>query len=108
MAYVGCIAGAIPIQAYTDGLRAAGFTDVAVVDSGSDLNAYAKVEGQSACCAPSMVKSSTLPIATGEGSGCCGSGLKADASVHEGLADVLRQYDVNEFAASVKVFAIKP
>jgi arsenite methyltransferase len=108
MAYVGCIAGAIPVGQYVDGLEAAGFVEVAVVDSGSDLNAYAKVEGQSACCAPPMVKSSTLPIATAEGSGCCGSGSKADASLHEGLAEVLRRHDVNEYAASVKVFAIKP
>ena len=108
MAYVGCIAGAVSVGQYVDGLKAAGFVEVAVVDSGSDLNAYAKVEGQSACCAPPMVKSFTLPIASAEGSGCCGSDAKADASLHEGLADVLRRHDVNEYAASVKVFAMNP
>jgi len=43
-AYVGCIAGAIHIDAYRQGLRAAGFEHVEIVDSGADLNAYAKVE----------------------------------------------------------------
>jgi hypothetical protein len=28
-------------------------------------------------------------------------------TVHGGLADLLARYDVNEFAASVKVFAVK-
>src|ERR1700712_2023484 len=36
MAYVGCIAGAIPIEAYRRGLFEAGFAHVEVIDSGSD------------------------------------------------------------------------
>jgi len=106
MAYVGCIAGAIPIEQYITGLKAAGLADVVVIDSGSDLNAYAKVENQSACCAPPMVSSSTLPIA-GEAAGCCSSAAGGE-TVHSALADLLRQHDVNDYAASVKVFAIKP
>ncbi|CAN5518242.1 methyltransferase domain-containing protein [soil metagenome] len=43
MAYVGCIAGAIEIETYRRGLVEAGFSAVQVVDSGNDLNAYAKV-----------------------------------------------------------------
>lgn len=43
-AYVGCIAGAIKIEDYRAGLLAAGFEHVEIVDSGADLNAYAKVE----------------------------------------------------------------
>src|ERR1700722_3708464 len=46
-AYVGCIAGAIRIDAYREGLLAAGFSNITIVDSGADLNAYAKVENQS-------------------------------------------------------------
>ena len=30
------------------------------------------------------------------------------SAVHDGLADVLRRYDVNCYAASVKVFAVRP
>ena len=43
MAYVGCIAGAIPIEDYRRQLHEAGFAAVEVIDTGSDLNAYAKV-----------------------------------------------------------------
>src|SRR5918997_6295150 len=50
LAYVGCIAGAIPVEEYRRGLIEAGFGEVAVIDSGADLNAYAQVEGQSGCC----------------------------------------------------------
>src|SRR3954471_21052213 len=49
-AYVGCIAGAIAIDDYRRGLADAGFEHVEVIDSGADLNAYAKVENQSGCC----------------------------------------------------------
>jgi arsenite methyltransferase len=107
MAYIGCIAGAILVDDYISGMRAAAFADVAVIDSGADLNAYAKVENQSACCAPPMVSSSTLPVATVIGGVCCGAGSKAE-TVHGGLAELLKQHDLNNYASSVKVFAIKP
>jgi arsenite methyltransferase len=110
-AYVGCVAGAIQIEEYRAGLLAAGFGHVQVVDSGADLNAYAHVEGQSACCAPPReTEKATLPIASS--GGCCGGGgggkEPAGTAVHDGLADLFRKYDVNEYAASVKVYAVKP
>src|SRR5262249_32796004 len=52
LAYVGCIAGAISIEDYASGLKAAGFSAVEVVDTKKDLNAYTKVENQAGCCAP--------------------------------------------------------
>jgi len=109
MAFVGCIAGAISIGDYETGLRAVGFDAVHVVDTGADLNAYRNVDGQSACCSPPMEKSTELPIVDQSccGSSCCGS-AESEASVHEGLTAVLDRYDVNEFAASVKVYAVKP
>jgi SAM-dependent methyltransferase len=108
MAYVGCVAGAIPIEEYRTGLEEAGFADVAVIDSGADLNAYSKVEGQRGCCSPAMaVQSSTLPIAAG--GRCCGGTTPSPESgtVHGGLTEMLRCHDVNEYAASVKVYAVK-
>ena len=108
MAYVGCVAGAIAIEDYRKGLFAAGFSSVHIVDSGSDLNAYAKVEGQSACCSPPMEKKIARPAADESccGPTCCG-GAK-ESAVHQGLTAVLRQYNVNDYAASVKVYAVKP
>ncbi len=123
MAYVGCIARALLIDDYRRQLTDAGFANVVVVDAGADLNAYTKVEGQSGCCSPSMTpdKPATTPA-----SGCCTPSPKnislkvsvstcCDAtsgaqpkSVHEGLSGLLDRYDVNKYAASVKVYAIKP
>jgi len=95
MAYIGCIAGAIPLEEYRAGLLAAGFSQVQISDSGADLNAYAKVENQSACCSPAM--SEGLPVVS-----------SCSPALHRGLADLLQQYNVNEYAASVKVYAVKP
>ena len=104
-AYVGCIAGAILIDDYRSGLLAAGFEHVEIVDSGADLNAYAKVENQSGCCSPKMDTSNALQVI--EESCCSPSSDKAD-SLHDELKTLLAQYDVNAAAASVKVYAIKP
>jgi arsenite methyltransferase len=115
-AYVGCIAGAIRIEDYRSGLLDAGFEHVEIVDSGSDLNAYAKVENQSECCSPTMdadhsaaiaYETAANPLAVTESS-CCTPAAPASVSLHEELASMLSQYDVNAAAASVKVYAIKP
>jgi SAM-dependent methyltransferase len=104
-AHVGCIAGAELIADYVQQLRDAGFRDIIVQDAGSDLNAYAKVENQSGCCSPAMTTTSrTLPVAS---TGCCGGSSKPVSEVHAGLADLLKRHDVNDYAASVKVFALK-
>ncbi len=96
-AYVGCIAGASRIDDYRTGLLEAGFAFVEIVDSGSDLNAYAKVEGQSGCCSPGMVSGSYS---------CCSP--DASKTLHQDLTALLSTYDVNAAAASVKVYAVKP
>jgi ubiquinone/menaquinone biosynthesis C-methylase UbiE len=89
MAYVGCIAGAIGIETYRASLLEAGFAHVELVDTGADLNAYTKVEKQqSGCCAPGA--SSTETEARGR------------------LRELLSRYDINDYAASVKVYAVKP
>jgi SAM-dependent methyltransferase len=108
MAYVGCIAGAVLIDDYKAQLRQAGFAHVEVIDSGADLNAYAKVENQSGCCSPAMStdvkpKQGLKIVSSG---GCCTPSAADD--LHGRLADLLSRYDVNDYAASVKVFAVKP
>jgi len=101
MAYVGCIAGAVLIEEYRRQLTEAGFASVQVVDTGADLNAYTKVENQSGCCSPSP---SSLPVVE---TGCCSTQPAGD-DLHGRLADLLRKYNVNDYAASVRVFAVKP
>src|SRR3954463_9034946 len=69
LAYVGCIAGAIPIEEYRDGLKAAGFAPAEIIGSGADLNAYAQIEGQVGCCGGEMT-SEPGPVTIGAAS-CC-------------------------------------
>lgn len=104
-AYVGCIAGAIKVEDYREGLGAAGFEHVEIVDSGADLNAYAKVENQAGCCSPAMDHSGGLAVLA---DACCAADQAPSASVHEDLKKLLSAYDVNQAAASVKVYAVKP
>jgi SAM-dependent methyltransferase len=103
MAYIGCIAGAIFIDDYRRGLEAAGFASVQVVDAGKDLNAYALVENQTACCAPSMIAAPGLSTTAG----CCAPSDGPSATVHQGLINLIRTHNVNDYAASVQVYALK-
>lgn len=95
LAYVGCIAGAIAIEEYQAGLTDAGFKEVAIIDSGSDLNAYAQVESQAACCSPAM--NSQLPVVE-----------RGSTELHAEMRELLSRYNANDYAASVRVYAIKP
>jgi SAM-dependent methyltransferase len=93
-AYVGCIAGAIQIDDYERLLREAGFAAVLVQDTGVDLNAYAQA-GAEGCCSSSY---------------CCSPHLDPPGSspVHDGLTQLLNRFNPNEYAASVRVHALKP
>jgi SAM-dependent methyltransferase len=102
-AYIGCIAGALPMEDYERLLRQAGFTGVEVVDAGKDLNAYAQVEGQSGCCTPATEVTPGLPGVES----CCTPEAQPSSEVHARLADLMRRYDVNDYAASVRVYALK-
>jgi arsenite methyltransferase len=90
LAYIGCVAGAISFAEYESGLRAAGFASVQLVDTGKDLNAYTQVGETSGC-----------GCATSTGCGTDTGGLHAD------LAELTRRYNVNDYAASVRVYAVK-
>lgn len=90
-AYVGCVAGAMLISDYEMALTAAGFDAVQIIDSRQDLNAYARLDEPSGCGGPPS---------------CCGAS-DAETGVHQGLAELLRKFDINEYVASVRVFALK-
>jgi SAM-dependent methyltransferase len=110
-AYAGCVAGALPIARYEGMLKEAGFAAVQIVDSRSDLNAYGKIEGAGCCSSPAP----TGPEQAAESQSCCGSKTETSRSccdseppqVHGGLAELLSRYNVNDYAASVRVFAVK-
>ena len=83
---------------YRTELRNAGFESVEIVDSGADLNAYAKVEGQAGCCSPGMDSN--------DAQSCCSPATSQ--TLHQDLTALLSSYDVNSAASSVKVYALKP
>jgi arsenite methyltransferase len=90
LAYIGCVAGAISFDEYESGLRSAGFGSVQLIDTGKDLNAYTQVSETSGCgCATSY--------ATGTDIG----------GLHRELAELMRRYSVNDYAATVRVYAVK-
>jgi arsenite methyltransferase len=108
LAYVGCISGAILIEDYRRGLSEAGFSNVQVIDSRADLNAYAKLDNQAGCCSPGMsaVSEQALPVVA---TSCCAPAAPTAFAdeMHERLVDLLHRYNVNDYACSVKVYAVK-
>jgi len=91
LAYVGCLAGAISLDDYRSGLLDAGFGHVEIIDTQSDLNVYStNAEREPACC----------------GSSPCGS--DNDAEARSQLLTLMKKYDINDYAASIKVYALKP
>ncbi len=112
-AYIGCIAGAIRMESYREELLRAGFAQVDIVDTGADLNAYARVENQAGCCSPVM-DGPGVAARVGNAKGpfalvsepCCTPA--APDTLHGELAALLATYDVNAEAASVRVYAVMP
>jgi SAM-dependent methyltransferase len=91
LAYVGCVAGALPLEEYRAGLLNAGFAHVEIVDSKADLSVYsANADRETTCC----------------GSSPCGS--DEDQKLRSQLAELMKRYNINDYAASVKVYAVKP
>ncbi len=104
-AWTGCIAGALTIDDNRTKLGEAGFGEVDIQDAHSDLNAY-RDGGNAACCGPETAETTST--------GCCGSTPEekpadsGEESLHQSMKKLLDEFDVNEFAASVKIFAVKP
>lgn len=103
-AYVGCIAGAMMITEYERLLMEAGFEAVVVADTGADLNVYAQASS-GGCCSSEPAVSCCAPA-----SGATGASAEtsdAGSTVHDGLEQIMRQFDVNAYAASVRVYATR-
>ncbi|KAI0469805.1 ubiE/COQ5 methyltransferase [Xylariaceae sp. FL0804] len=99
--YVGCVAGASQVQGYDEYLRKAGFRDVLITDTKSNLNTYLEAAGGENgdaapnCCVPAP-------------SSCC-----TPKSAKDGLPEIQKKIakgslDFNEWAGSYKIFAVKP
>jgi SAM-dependent methyltransferase len=86
-ALTGCLAGAILTSTYREMLEEAGFATVEITDTKSDLNVYRTLR------APDAENASPAPSGS-----CC-----EEAGEVAGDSD----FDVNEYAASVRVLAVK-
>ncbi len=111
LAWAACISGAIKLDDYEKGLKKAGFHDIAIVDSHADINAYATMPDQVGCCAPPAASSTSSGfglqmIDDTAATSCCGSS-SAPTVMHEQFLELVRKYNLNDFAASVKIYAIK-
>ncbi len=104
LAYVGCIAGAILIEEYHQDLEQAGFAAIQIVDTGKDLQAYTQVETSGGCCSAPAPPSRSLPVAE-----CCSvaGGSEPAPAIHQGLTELFQRYNINDYAASVQVYALK-
>ena len=113
--WVSCISGAISFDDNRACLEAAGFGDIEIIDSKSDLNAY-REGGGTGCCATDVVEGvesdESVESVETPTSSCCGtsdsSETESDAAYHDRMVEVLDQFDFNEYAASAKIFAVKP
>jgi SAM-dependent methyltransferase len=110
LAWAACISGAIKLDDYETGLKKAGFHEIAIVDSHADINAYATMPDQVGCCAPPASSTSSgfglQMIDDTAATSCCG-GSSAPTVMHEQFLELVRKYNLNDFAASVKIYAIK-
>ncbi|KAI1304450.1 S-adenosyl-L-methionine-dependent methyltransferase [Xylaria venustula] len=134
--YVGCVAGASTKDDYTRWLKDAGFKDTMIVDTKSDLNIYidmaraAQIEKRDNCgCSNPPEIDSALPqqdsrtfCTNAEAPStfffesnilCCGEdavGGSSNETEKSGIAAVdcdLIDIDINEWAGSFKIFAVK-
>lgn len=99
-AYVGCISGAVLIEQYRSLLAEAGFTSIVVTDTGADLNAYAMASESGGCCSGNSCGTSDLVSLSPPLN-------QEQQTLHDSLASVMKSFDANAFAASVRVHALK-
>lgn len=92
--YVGCVAGASSKEEYEGWLKQAGFEDVLVVDTGSDLNVYTQDGASSGCCSGVV---EPAKVETTKKQSCCGGQQEPDGGVTEDMRD-LSDLDLNEWA----------
>jgi len=90
VSYVGCVAGALDAGTYKQYLAEAGFKDIMILDTGSDLSVYQ----------PTSEK-----IEEPKSSSCCR--VKPSTAARGGLDESLKNYDINEYVGSCQIYALK-
>ncbi|TDL16668.1 ubiE/COQ5 methyltransferase [Rickenella mellea] len=85
--YVGCVSGALEVTRYREMLMSAGFPDAVFFDMKTDLGVYKSANDNSSGCCSSKA--------------CCASDNRLG-----GIPSTL-DYDINEFAGSFQIYALK-
>lgn len=123
-AWVSCIAGALSIDDNLSKLAAAGFADAEATPTGADLNVY-KEAGGASCCGPKADEPEDPccgPKPSADTEGCCGpapegkqggcapapNAAAANGGFHDRMAHTVQELDLNDYAAAVRIFAVKP
>ncbi|KAK2038783.1 arsenite methyltransferase [Colletotrichum somersetense] len=119
--YTDCIAGASQVADYDKYLRAAGFHEVLITDTNADLNVYLETDvdgtakaasGQgtsSQCCGVAVKDRTAASCPAGQGTRSCAS-ENADSNSEDGGCGGCgggRHGDLNKWASSYKIFAVK-
>jgi len=91
----GCIAGALLSSDLSNIMQTVGFKFVDYIDAKSDLNVYSMVPVQSSGCC---------------GDGACGDNSSSSCGVvySNETMDQLKNININDYAGSFKIFAVKP
>ncbi|KZL87538.1 sam-dependent methyltransferase coq5 family protein [Colletotrichum incanum] len=118
--YVGCVAGASQVAEYDAFLRDAGFNNVIILDSKSDLNVYYTALGdETSCCGTKDYSKSKgeescvlkeKVLSCGASSSICAQQEDDHLTPSEAKeqATSLGVTDLNEWAGSFKIYAMKP
>lgn len=112
--YVGCIAGTSLVAEYEAWLKEAGFDDILITDTKSDLNVYldtlddgtkkgACCDDTPTCCAPGQETKESSCCAAPAAAGCIGGAQSTDVPVSSGA---LRGTDLNEFVGEWSLFEL--
>ncbi|KAK6512959.1 hypothetical protein TWF506_009121 [Arthrobotrys conoides] len=115
--YTGCIAGAGTIEEYTRYLKEAGFLDIVIVDTKSDLNIYINstdlLDGSAAtrCCTKQTEAVDTLLTPESESAksaSCCPTPDTKEKKTCQSKSAKSGGIDLNDWVGSFKIFAVKP
>ncbi|CAM1506354.1 Fc.00g059950.m01.CDS01 [Cosmosporella sp. VM-42] len=106
--YVGCISGASEVPEYENFLKDAGFGEILIVDTKSDLNVYLQINEdgskKSECCIPKKVdKGKREDCCEPPSETCC---MTSDCKSEKDYVPD-EENDLNEWVGSYKIYALK-
>ncbi|VUC31430.1 unnamed protein product [Clonostachys rosea] len=114
--YVGCISGASLVNEYKEFLQDAGFREILITDTKSDLNVYLQTNEDGSkkteCCIPINAENEATSFYGPSNEVCCGPQTPSPRRTTDCYASQrnrvsLTENDLNEWAGSFKIYAVK-